>query len=199
VTAERIVMTRAFTAPLETREGRIVEGCCVPYGEAARVRDRADSASYWEVFEPGCFRKQLKAADRLELRYEHRDDLAHSVGVCRSLHEEASGLFGEFVLHAGAFGDQALELVRSGILPGFSVAFSDRFRVWHRTDDGTVVRQNCELHEVSLVRAPAYTGALVTAMRSRAELAADLDLPAVDAAQLERLRAVGVVVAAAGD
>ncbi|HKE76618.1 MAG TPA: HK97 family phage prohead protease, partial [Acidimicrobiales bacterium] len=148
--------------------------------------------SYWEVFEPGCFRKQLQAAERIELRYEHRDDLAHSVGVCRSLHEEAGGLFGTFAIHAGAFGDQALELVRSGILPGFSVSFRDRFTHWRRTSDGTVVRQNCELREVSLVRAPAYTGALVTATRSRAEIEAEFDLPPIDAAQLDRLRAVGI-------
>lgn len=191
--SERIVHARSFEAPLEAKEGRIVEGCCVPYGQAAEVADPG-SAPYWEVFEPGAFRKQLRAASRLELRYEHRDDLAHSIGICRSLHEESSGLFGEFAIHRGAFGDQALELVREGILPGFSVLFIDRFRHWQRTKEGTVVRSNCELHEVSLCRAPAYSGALVTGVRSREALARALEIPTIDDAQLERLRAIGIEV-----
>jgi HK97 family phage prohead protease len=187
------VHLRTFDAMLEAKDGRIVEGCCVPYGEASRVTDDGVE-TYYEVFEPGAFRKQLRAASRLELRYEHRDELAHSIGVCRDLHEEAAGLFGTFAIHQGAFGDQALELVRSGILPGFSVGFSDRFTHWKRTAEGTVVRSNCELHEVSLVRIPAYAGALVTATRSREEILGDLVVPVPDDAQLERLRAVGIEV-----
>lgn len=187
-------MRRTFSAPLENTEGRIVEGCVVPYGEAARVRDFPDGPVYHEVFEPGAFRKQLRAADKVELRYEHKDDLAHSIGICRSLYEEASGLFGTFAIHAGAFGDQALELVRSGILPGFSVGFKDRYSHWKRTAEGTVVRANCLLEEVSLCRSPAYVGAVVTATRSRAEWNEALELPSVDEAERERLRAVGITV-----
>jgi HK97 family phage prohead protease len=184
-------MRRSFVAPLEIND-RIVEGCCVPYGEASEVRDHDDSAPYWEVFEPGAFRKQLNAASRVELDYEHRDDLASSIGVCRSLHEEANGLFGSFSIHRGAFGDQAIELVREGILPGFSVLFTDRFTNWSRSADGTVVRRNCALHKVALCRTPAYAGALVTAMRSAKR--EDFELPTIDTEQLDRLRAVGIEV-----
>lgn len=191
---EREVLRRSFEVPLEAREGRILEGCVVPYGEAAKVSD--GGPAYYEVFEPGVFRRQMKdgAAQRIELRYEHRDGLADSVGICRRLYEEAHGLFGEFCIHAGAFGDQALELVRSKILPGFSVEFSDRYQAWKRVGE-TVVRQSCELHSVGLVRKPAYTGALVVAMRSKQEWAELLELPlAPDEEYLERLRAVGVTV-----
>jgi len=190
----RPVMRRTFQAPLEVKEGRIVEGCCVPYGEATKVRDSPDGPAYYERFEPGAFRKHLNAANRIELRYEHRDDLAHSVGVGRALYEEARGLFGTFLIHAGAFGDQALELVRAGILPGFSISFSDRFTQWKRAEDQVVVRESCELHEVSLVRQPAYAGAVVTAVRSRAQLLGELELPAIADEQLERLRSVGIEV-----
>lgn len=188
------VLHRTFTASLENTDGRLIEGCCVPYGEAARVRDYDDGPTYFEAFEPGAFRRQLKASDKLELRYEHRDDLAHSIGVCRHLYEEASGLYGTFAVHAGAFGDQALELVRSGILPGFSVGFRDRFTHWKRTAEGTVLRSNCHLDEVSLCRSPAFAGAAVTAVRSRREWEEALELPTVADAQLERLRAIGVSV-----
>jgi HK97 family phage prohead protease len=144
------------------------------------------------MFEPGAFRKQLRAASRVELDYEHRDDLASSIGVCRSLHEEANGLFGAFAIHRGPFGDQAIELVREGILPGFSVLFSDRFTNWERSSEGTVVRRNCALHKVALCRTPAYAGALVTAMRSTTREA--FELPPIDEDQRARLRAVGIDV-----
>jgi len=191
---DRPVLTRSFQTQLEHREGRIVEGCCVPYGEASRVADPPEFVPYYETFEPGCFRRQLRAAQRIELLYEHRTSLADSIGVCRELHEEATGLFGTFSIHRGAFGDQALELVREGILPGFSIGFVDRFRQWKRTNEGTVIRTNCHLENVSLTRSPAYVGAVVTATRSRAEMLREFEMPIVDDAQVERLRALGVTV-----
>lgn len=190
----RQVMQRTFETQLEHREGRTVEGCVVPYGSPSRVSD-AGGPTYFEVFEPGCFRKQLKAAGRIELRYEHRDQtIGDSLGLCRDLTEESSGLYGTFTIFRGAFGDQALELIREGVLPGFSVGFSDRFTHWQRTPEGTVVRSNCELHEVSLCRTPAYAGALITATRSRDALLADLGLAPIADEQVERLRAVGITL-----
>jgi HK97 family phage prohead protease len=189
-----MILHRTFRAQLEAGDGRTLEGCCVPYGEAAQVSDAPDGAAYYEVFEPGAFKRQARAANRLELRYEHRDGLADSIGVCRELHEESSGLYGVFQVHGGPFGDQALELVREGILPGFSIGFTDRYTHWKRTPEGTVVRRSCELHEISLVRSPAYQGAVITAQRHREVIAAELVLPMVVEEQRDRLRAVGIRV-----
>ena len=188
------ILTRTFEVPLELREGRIIEGCCVPYGEAARVRDTDDGPAYYELFEPGAFSKQLNAADKLRLRFEHRDEIFHRLGRCRALHEETSGLYATFEVYDGQFGDHALELVRHGELAGFSVGFHDRRRRPRTTPEGTVIRTDCHLHEVSLCEQPAYAGAVVTAMRSRAELAVELEIPLVDDEQLERLRNVGIRV-----
>ena len=188
------VMQRMFETQLEHKEGRIIEGCVVPYGKAERVSDEG-GPTYFEVFEPGAFRKQLRAAARIELRYEHRDQtIGDSLGICRELTEESSGLYGLFTIHRGAFGDQALELIREGVLPGFSVGFEDRFTHWQRTAEGTVVRSNCLLREVSLCRTPAYSGALITATRSRDEALAAFDVPTIDDEQCDRLRAVGITI-----
>ena len=189
---EKPVMRRTFRAPLEEKEGRVLEGCVVPYGEAQKVSD--GGAPYFEVFEPGAFARQLRAADKIELRYEHGASLSDSVGICRSLYEEAHGLFGTFAIHLSAFGDQALALVREGVLPGFSVEFSDRYSHPLRNAGGAIVRQKCHLHSVGLVRQPAYESALVTAVRSRAQWAEELALPETEDAQLERLRVVGIDV-----
>jgi hypothetical protein len=186
------VMVRTFSAELRpTGEGRTVEGCVVPYGVPAKVSD-AGAPPYLERFEPGSFRKQLRAAPRIGLRFEHGTGLAERIGRCRELSEESSGLYGSFDVTPGPFGDHALELVRQGVLGGFSVGFSDRFERWRREGD-VVVRQSCHLHEVSLCEEPAHAGALVTALRSRADLASELGLPADAEADplADRLRALG--------
>ena len=189
------IMQRSFETIIEHREGRTIEGCVVPYGQPERVSDEG-GPTYFEVFEPGAFRKQLRAAARIELRYEHHDrHVGDSLGICRELTEESSGLYGTFTIHRGVFGDQALELIREGVLPGFSVGFEDRFTHWQRTAEGTVVRSNCLLREVSLCRTPAYSGAVITATRSRDELLGDLVIPTIDDEQRERLRAVGITLA----
>jgi hypothetical protein len=86
-----------------------------------------------------------------------------------------------------------LELVREGILPGFSIGFTDRYTHWKRTPEGTVVRRSCQLHEISLVRTPAYKGAVITAQRSAFDID-ELRYQPVSDQQLETLRAVGIRV-----
>ena len=127
-----------------------LEGCCVPYGEASRrCRDAATGRPTSKCSSRARFRKQLTGRRPLELRYEHRDELAHQIGVGRDLHEEGTGLFGDVRDPPRArSATRRWSLSASGILPGFSIGFSDRFTNWKRTGDGTVVRQNCVLHEV---------------------------------------------------
>ena len=61
--------------------------------------------------------------------------------------------------------------------------------------EGTVVRDNCRLHEVSLCREPAYAKALVMAVTVKtANGCKELEIPTLDDEQKERLRAVGIEV-----
>jgi len=54
--SEEQVLTRTFPLKLErSGDGRTLEGCCVPYGEAAKVTDDGVT-TYYEVFEPGASR-----------------------------------------------------------------------------------------------------------------------------------------------
>jgi len=112
------------------------------------------------------------------------------------LSEESSGLYGSFRVFAGAVGDHALTLVDEGVLPGLSVGFVPKRRGgWRRTTEGTVIRDLCHLEEVSLCRAPAFDRAVITAVRSRDAIRADLQLPDVVVdEEIERLRAVGILV-----
>lgn len=191
------MLTRTFPLRLErsSGDGRTLEGCCVPYGEASKVTDDGVH-SYYEVFEPGAFSRNLAAANRIELRFEHGEGITDIVGRAVELSEEGSGLYGAFRVFNGPVGDHALELVSEGILPGLSVGFVPRRRGGvKRTPEGTVVRDLCHLEEVSLCRRPAYDRAVVTAVRSATVLRQELELPPLPVdEQLERLRAVNIEI-----
>jgi hypothetical protein len=189
------ILHRTFPLRLErSSDGRTLEGCAVPYGEAAEVDD--GRGRYYEVFEVGAFTRNLKAPARIELRFEHRDGLTDIVGRALELSEEASGLYGSFRVFGGPIGDHALELIEEGVLPGLSVGFVPLRRgTPKRTAEGTIVRDLCHLEEVSLCRRPAYDRAVITQVRSATVLRRELELPEPPPEpHLERLRAVGIEV-----
>jgi len=196
--SEDTVLTRTFPLRLERSvggDGRTLEGCCVPYGEASLVTDDGGKTTYYEMFEPGAFTRNIRAPERIELRYEHGDNMLDIVGRAAELTEESSGFYGSFRVFDGMVGDHALRLVEEGILPGLSVGFVPMRRGgWKRTAEGTVIRDNCHLAEVSLCRKPAFDRAVVTNVRSASVLRAELALPEVVDEQLERLRAIGIEV-----
>lgn len=190
------MLRRTFPLRLERAagDGRTLEGCCVPYGEASRVTDDGVT-TYYEVFEPGAFARNLKAPGRVELRFEHRDGMLDVLGRAVELSEQSSGLYGSFRVFDGYVGDHALQLVEEGVLPGLSVGFVPKRRGGERkTNEGTVVRDICHLAEVSLCRTPAYDRAVVTAVRSASAMRADFEIPDVVDEQIERLRAIGIEV-----
>lgn len=165
--SETQTLTRAYPATLAVGDGRTIEGRAVPYGEVAEVVD-PNGHRYREGFEAGAFRRAVRAAAaRREpvLLYEHRDGMLDIVGPAVALEERSDGLYGAWRAIEGAVGDQALGLIREGILPGLSVGFRP-LGPGRRGEDGTLWRTSCQLDEVSLTRAPAFTKALVMAVRS---------------------------------
>lgn len=189
---ETEILTRSFPAEIEAGDGRTVEGLAVPYGVPADVEDFGKR--YREVFEPGSFKRATTAANRLELLVEHRDDSLGVAGIGVSMEERTDGLHGSWRIYDGALGDLTLERVKAGALHGLSVGFRP-LGPGRRLEDGTLVRTACHLEEVSLTRSPAYSKALVTAVRSAPNpddleeilrpLEADEDLE-------ERLRKLGI-------
>lgn len=186
---------REFAVRLE-RSGadeRLLGGRCVPYGVSSLVSDDGGATTYREQFAPGCFGRQLAAAERVELRYRHGTGLLERIGRATQLEERPDGLWGLFRVFGGMVGDQALTLVDEGVLPGLSVSGVPLRSA--RNQDGTIVRQRVHLEEVSLCEAPAYAEALVSVRRSAQQLRVELELPArPDDEQLARLAKVGITV-----
>ena len=145
-------------------DGRTLVLACVPYDTPTWVDD--GDGPYREGFRRGAFRHVVKAANRVELRYDHRQGpLPYGFGV--DLVEDSTHLIGSFRVAPGDQGDQMLALVRDGQLAGVSIGFVPGSGEDGADDGGAVLWRTTvkRLTEVSLTPAAAYTGADVLALR----------------------------------
>lgn len=143
-------------------DGRTVFGLAMPYNTRSEVDD--GSGSYSEMFAPGAFTRSVRERGSKVKLFGMHATSKFPIGRAESLQEHSDGLHATFRLAETRDGDEALALVRSGTVDGFSVGF--RPMRSHRQRDGTVVRTEAALNEVSLVHAPAYEGAVVSGVRS---------------------------------
>ena len=156
-------LTRAFAGDLDVRaSGRTVAGIAVPFDTVARVRDLTGPA-YQEKFARGAFTRTIaERGDRVKLCVSH-DRRSLPIGRAVSLVEQPDGLHIEARVPATRQGDEALELVRDGVVDSLSIGFRP---IASRNDRGVTVRTEARLDEVSLVSFGAYEDARITAVRS---------------------------------
>jgi HK97 family phage prohead protease len=153
---------RSFTSEFELRksgDGRTLVGRVVPFGEIY------EAGMFRERFVRGAFTRTIaeRGPSRVKLTRQHDDTHSFPIGVATLLVERASELYGEFRLAKTAPGDEALELVRDGILDGLSVGFVP---IKSKTVSGVVEQHEVSLRHVGLVSEPAYETARVTALRN---------------------------------
>lgn len=172
------ILTRDFAVDLSIRSdgtGRTVHGILVPYGQVATVSD--GGAPYEEGFAEGAFARDLAVRagnwSGVKMLYQHMRE--NPIGRAVELSEDAAGLYGAFTISRTSLGDEALELLRDGVLDSFSIGFrpledEKRGRVTWRT--------RAALREASLVTFPAYTGAAVAGVRHDDESSPDVGDPA---------------------
>lgn len=161
------ILRRAWSPLLDLEirgDGRTVYGLAVPYDQPTAVRDSA--GTYDEVFRMGSFAETIRErGDRVKFLINH-DRRTLPLGKAIGLREDTAGLIGEFRVSATDAGDQALELIRDGVLDSLSVGFVP---VSHNGDPrrgGLVERTAVKLLEVSAVAFPAYEGALIAGVRN---------------------------------
>jgi len=155
--------TRNYDATLELRadgDGRTVVGIAVPYDVEQRI-----GPNLVEVFRKGVFRNVTRAANRVKLLYQHKTDAP--IGRAIMLEERDGGLYGEFRISKTEAGDEALELIRDGVLSNLSVGFQP---LEDRNVKGVINRMKAHLAEVSLVTFGAYGDAAnIVAVRQEIE------------------------------
>ncbi|HRD10511.1 MAG TPA: HK97 family phage prohead protease [Mycobacterium sp.] len=151
------------SADLSPGTGRTVFGTVVPYGQVAEVSD-GGGYTYQERFEFGAFGRSISERGSKVRLFTGHETRKLPIGRAVELQEHVDGLHASFEIAATRDGDDALELVRSGVVDSFSIGFRG---VRDRRDGDVVVRTEAALMEVSLVGMPAYPGALVAGVRSQ--------------------------------
>ena len=151
------LVERRFT-PAEWREidgGVLVEGIAVPYGQVAQIGNL-----FRERFEVGAF-GDLSAADVLVNRQHDRGQpLARTGGGGLTLTDGRDALRAAVTLPPTSEGRDTGELVKRGVLRGFSVEFviAEGGETWV---DGLRSISRAELRGLAIVDRPAYTDAEV--------------------------------------
>jgi len=136
-------------------EQRIVEGYASTYD-----KDQVD-----DIVMPGAFTKSLQErfpAGKIKLLWQHMDP----IGIPVEMQEDDKGLYVKCRVSQTQLGDDALQLVKDGVIDRFSIGFSvprDKARV---DDDGTRRISEVKLYEVSLVTFAANEAAVLTAVKS---------------------------------
>jgi HK97 family phage prohead protease len=201
VSTHRPVVVRTFQADITDGDGRSIVGRIVPYGEIATVTDPPIGRRYREGFVQGAFRRNTRAPHMVLLDFEHGKGLSDKVGHGAELIERNDGLHGVFRTTQAGNGPLALELVEARVLTGFSIE-AEVFRSTRRSD-GVILRTSVNLLGVALCRSPAYTGAVIEAVRTAdgddGEPYEEIDLAALrpvrDEALDDRLRRLGLLSA----
>lgn len=157
------IIRREFPVELTpVGDGRTLELRIVPYNTVARVSDNGGEP-YEEAWMPGAFDKQLNAANRVLVNFEHEQGFAGVVGRGTELRSTTDSLDGTFRILQGADGDKALELVNEGVLTGVSLEAIPTKSV--RDENGIVQRVKARLVNIALCRFPAFKDAQVLAVR----------------------------------
>lgn len=160
---QRTSLSRALLQDVSTRDnGRTVYGITVPFDVEAKVND--GFGPYTEVFRKGAFAKTIQeSGNRIKLCVNHDKLRRFPIGRATLLREENEGLYGEFAVSKTREGDEALTLIRDGVVDAFSVGFVPiKEREARR---GVVERTEVKMSEVSVVAFPAYVDALIGGLR----------------------------------
>jgi HK97 family phage prohead protease len=157
-----MTMLHRMSHDLSTRgDGRTVYGIAMPFDREATVND--GWGDYVEVFRKGSFAKTLREAGNVRLLVNHDKQQRLPIGRATTLREEAAGLYGEFRVSQTRDADEALTLIRDGVVDAFSVGF---IPVKENETAGVIERTEVKLQEVSVVAFPAYADAVIGGVRS---------------------------------
>lgn len=164
----RAVAVRRLETAIAAGDGRTVSFRIAPFGEIAVSADGLGGLPkgqpYKEELMPGLYDRQLRAANRVLLNFEHQQGIAGVVGHGLSLRQETDGYHADFRIHETPDGDKALLLAREGVLNGASVESYWLKSV--RSAAGVVQRVKAHLEAVAICREGAYPSAVLTGMRT---------------------------------
>jgi HK97 family phage prohead protease len=158
-------ITRAVeVAEIEVRsDGRTLEGTLMPWGQPASIVE--PGSRYVEVFVRGAF-DGTDPADVPLTRLHPRTGADLPIGVGVEFDDQPARLRGAWHVSDVEEGNEVLQLARDKVPLGLSVGFAEVSggSRWNHART-RVERVRATLDHVAVVRAPAYPGARITAVR----------------------------------
>ena len=127
-----------------------------------------DQDSVGDIIHPGAFTKSISEglpAKRIKMLWQHSEPL----GMPLELREDDVGVWAKGRISRTQLGDEALELMRDGVVDRFSIGFIIPKGKSTFGEDGTRHIHEVKLLEFSPVTFPANDAAVVTAVKSLSE------------------------------
>ena len=143
---------------IEGAEGRTLHARILRWDESNVVSDHG-GPTYEEVWKRGVFGQSIKRAESKghgwPLMYNH-DRKSLPLGMVPMIHERSDGPWMTAKISKTSFGDDVIELVRDGAIPGISLgAVNIRSR---KNEKGQIERMEVALREISMTPWPQLAG-----------------------------------------
>ena len=120
-----------------------------------------------DIIQKGAFTKTLQErASRVKILWQHNEPL----GMPSLMREDEKGLYVEGKISKTRLGDEALELMRDGVVDQMSIGFSvpQGKSEYSGNDDARIIKE-VKLYEFSPVTFPANENAFITSVKSLRE------------------------------
>jgi HK97 family phage prohead protease len=143
-------------------DARTFEGYAAAYGNVDSDND---------VIEQNAFAKSIKEgfpAGRIKVLWQHKADMP--IGMPVDMREDSKGLWVKSRISKTAKGDEAIELMRDGVIDRMSVGFSIPAGKSQIAKDGTRHIYEGKLFEYSIVTWPANDQAIITGVKTLKEM-----------------------------
>lgn len=141
------------------RTGRTLEGYASTFGNRDHVND---------VVVSGAYKQTLARAPKIKALRDHK----HPIGKIIHAEEDSTGLFVRKQISDTPLGNETVTLVEDGVLDSMSIGYETVKADYGLHTDGSKARflRELKLHEVSVVTFPANEMALITGVKSLADL-----------------------------
>jgi HK97 family phage prohead protease len=156
------------TVEFEGSEGRTLHARLFKWNTISRVQD-VGRPPYDEEWMRGVFAQSIRSIERSKrgwpLMYNHGMQTGVPLGVVSMVHERDDGPWMTSKISRTTFGDDLIELIKDGAVPGVSVR--GRNIKSRRNDANVVQRMEVAIEEVSVTPFPQLIGADELVLRAQ--------------------------------